>query len=275
MGFFDIFRKPRTSEEDTGTEKDVVSPEAEAEESTFADDDDAGPAKEAPLDRAENGPWDSEESVEDIERIDLGALQIPVIDGMELQLEAEESTGRIVGISLLYDKATLQLQAFAAPRTEGLWSTVREQIRETVSERGGTTEELYTSLGSEIVTYLPGKNEQGQSGYRRARFAGVDGPRWFLRGVFGGKALEDEETNQKLIQVFRRTVVNRGGSAMAPREILALSEPRAMRRVASEEEMQDGTEPGSHNGQATRGRQNTEDDDSDPFHRGPEITEVR
>jgi hypothetical protein len=87
-----------------------------------------------------------------------------------------------------------------------------------------------------------------------ARFVGVDGPRWFLRAVFSGRAAIDDDAAGPLMAVVRDTVVVRGESAMAPREMLPLRLP--------DEATMPSSEPAT-------------DDELRPFERGPEITEVR
>ena len=36
------------------------------------------------------------------------------------------------------------------------------------------------------MTQVPAKTESGRPGKRAMRFAGIDGPRWFVRAVFSG-----------------------------------------------------------------------------------------
>jgi len=61
---------------------------------------------------------------------------------------------------------------------------------------------------------------------RRARFIGVDGPRWFLRGVIAGDAAHDPEAADKIEELFRSIVVVRGTTPMPPRELIPLSMPK-------------------------------------------------
>jgi hypothetical protein len=65
---------------------------------------------------------------------------------------------------------------------------------------------------------------EGRNEVRQTRFIGVDGPRWFLRGVISSPAL-DEFHYAKLIELFRSTAVNRGDIAMPPGELLLLRLP--------------------------------------------------
>ena len=59
-----------------------------------------------------------------------------------------------------------------------------------------------------------------------ARFIGVDGPRWFLRGVFGGEAALDRDAAAGLEGLFRQIVVVRGENPMPPRDLLQLRLPK-------------------------------------------------
>ena len=65
----------------------------------------------------------------------------------------------------------------------------------------------------------------GAAGKRLARFVGVDGPRWFLRGVIGGAATVDVEAAAKVEDLFRSIVVVRGGTPMPPRDLIPLRMP--------------------------------------------------
>jgi hypothetical protein len=66
---------------------------------------------------------------------------------------------------------------------------------------------------------------EGAAGKRLARFVGVDGPRWFLRGVIGGAATSDVDAAAKVEDLFRSIVVVRGGSPMPPRDLIPLKMP--------------------------------------------------
>jgi hypothetical protein len=122
--------------------------------------------------------------------------------------------------------SSLQLQAFAAPKSEGLWDEIREQIGQSVGSQGGQVEEVQGQFGTELVAKLPAGAPDGSQGYRVARFVGVDGPRWFLRGVLGGAAAMDRDAAAPLEALFRRIVVIRGDSPMPPRDLLQLRLPK-------------------------------------------------
>ena len=243
-----------TDTEDADTADDDVD-EADASESDDdIDEEEALLEKSAPFDRSEKGPFDISEEYPEHDRLDLGALKVPVVDGMQVRLDTDDDSQRVLAVTLIHDGGGIQLQAFATPRSEGLWNTVRAQLAESVTKQGGESTELHTSLGKELAIEVPAKTESGRPGKRAMRFAGIDGPRWFVRAVFSGKAVTNDEIRAELSALFRGVVVDRGEEAMAPRELIALTAPQ----VGGDEE-----------------EEKKDEDELNPFERGPEITEVR
>ncbi|MEQ6898433.1 DUF3710 domain-containing protein [Microbacterium sp. KR10-403] len=191
------------------------------------ENEDPTPRKSAPDDRAEAGPFDDSEANPVRPYIDLGGIKILPREGLNLRLEVEEQTQRIVAVGLDYAESTLQVQPFAAPRSTGLWDETRAQIRDQVKQQGGRVEEREGPLGAELLAEVPVTGPDGQPARRLARFIGVDGPRWFLRGVIGGAATGDVDAAAKVEDLFRSIVVVRGGSPMPPRDLIALKMPTA------------------------------------------------
>jgi len=183
--------------------------------------------KTAPHDRAEAGPFDESEVNPVRPYIDLGAIKVLPREGLNLRLEVEEQTKRIVAVGLDYADSTLQVQPFAAPRSTGLWEETREQIRQQVRQQGGRVEEREGPLGPELLAEVPVvvAGDAGSAAKRLARFVGVDGPRWFLRGVIGGAATGDVEAAAQIEDLFRSLVVVRGTSPMPPRDLIPLKMP--------------------------------------------------
>ena len=170
--------------------------------------------------RSFTGPFDLSEIESQDGYVDLGALLIAPREGLQLRLEVEEATQRVVAVTMDLEGSSLQLQAFAAPRSEGLWDDIREQIGQSVGSQGGQVEEIEGGFGPELLAKLPSQ------GYRVARFIGVDGPRWFLRGVLGGEAAVDRDAAAALEGLFRQVVVVRGENPMPPRDLLPLRLPK-------------------------------------------------
>lgn len=187
-------------------------------------DNNENPSKSAPLNRATDGPFDDSEANPVRPYIDLGGIKILPREGLNLRLEVEEQSKRIVAVGLDYADSSLQVQPFAAPRTGGLWDETRVQLRDQVKAQGGRVEEREGPLGKELLAEVPATAAEG-SGLRLARFIGIDGPRWFLRGVIGGAGASDPEAAEKVEDLFRSIVVVRGGTPMPPRDLIPLKMP--------------------------------------------------
>lgn len=184
--------------------------------------------KSAPLDRATAGPLDSSELNHAAPYLDLGAIRVPAIDSIAVKVEVEEATGKPIAVTLETNDWNLQLQAFAAPRSEGVWLEIKAQLAASIQAQGGQVEERIGSLGPELVAKLPVADQAGaQIGTRLARFVGVDGPRWFLRGVISGAALTDPKAAADADDLFRSIVVHRDEVPMPPRDLLPIILPGA------------------------------------------------
>ena len=230
--------------------------ETDVDESTVGDDGPDADDRPVGVERT-GGPWDASQVDDDLPRVDLGAILLPGVPGMELRMEIDKATDVVSAASILLDGSSLQVQAFAAPRTEGIWDEIRAEIAESVTKQGGSADDLPGPFGRELLARLPVRTPEGRTGHRPARFIGADGPRWFLRGVVTGKAAVDPEAAVELEDVFADIVVVRGTEARAPRDLLTLRLPA-----------QDGLRP------------QPDADESpaptfDPMTRGPEITEIR
>ncbi|MEP6843622.1 MAG: DUF3710 domain-containing protein [Pseudolysinimonas sp.] len=184
--------------------------------------------KSAPADREVNGPLDDAEANHVRPYVDLGGVKVLPRPELGLRLEVEEGSKRVVAVALDYAGSTLQVQPFAAPRKSGLWHEIREQIIEQIARQGGTTTTSDGPLGPEIRAEIPAPAGAEPAGTRIARFIGVDGPRWFLRGVISGQALVDPEAAARVEELFRSIVVVRGTTPMPPRDLIPLQVPASM-----------------------------------------------
>ncbi|MEN9749901.1 MAG: hypothetical protein RL149_979 [Actinomycetota bacterium] len=172
------------------------------------------------------GPFDSEQITDVRPYVDFGAIRIEPQPNLQLSVEVEEGTSRVVAITLDYANSKLQLMAFAAPRTEGIWSDIRAAVSQNIIAQGGEVEEGYGAIGAELIAKLPLVDDQGRAaGYRHARFVGFDGPRWCLRGTVGGAALTDPKAAADINDLFRSVIVHRGETALPPGEPLPLTVP--------------------------------------------------
>jgi hypothetical protein len=195
-------------------------------DTTPAPEEGLGQAKSAPADRATAGPLDDAEANAVRPYVDLGGIKILPREGLQLRLEVEEGSKRVVAIGLDYAGSSLQVQPFAAPRTTGLWHEIRQQIADQIARQGGTTKLTAGTFGPELLAEIPAAGAGQAGAMRLARFIGVDGPRWFLRGVIAGDAVVDPEASARVEELFRSIVVVRGTTPMPPRDLIPLQMPR-------------------------------------------------
>ncbi|GAA3746120.1 DUF3710 domain-containing protein [Leifsonia bigeumensis] len=184
-------------------------------------------AKSAPVDRSTAGPLDESEANAVRPYVDLGGVKILPREGLQLRLEVEDGSKRVVAVGLDYAGSTLQVQPFAAPRSTGLWHEIRHQIADQIAKQGGTTKLTVGPFGPELLAEIPAA-APGQPGSKRlARFIGVDGPRWFLRGVIAGDGAVKPDAAEKVEDLFRSIVVVRGTTPMPPRDLIPLTMPQS------------------------------------------------
>lgn len=177
--------------------------------------------------------------------LDLGAFRLPARPDLKIRLDVDKTSGAVAAVTVQAEASSVQLTAFAAPRSAGVWDEVRPEIAAAVSGGGGQTEEREGSFGTELVARVPTTLPDGRRVLQVQRFCGVDGPRWFVRAVFSGpevlqsvgatlpEELASRGRGADLEDLVRSVVVVRGTDPMAPREPLPLRVPETARRVPS------------------------------------------
>jgi hypothetical protein len=193
----------------------------------YDDDDAEGGA--AP----EHGPYDADQAPAGASHLDLGSLKIPVVEGVEVRVQAGPE-GAIQQVVLVHRDSALQISAFAAPRTAGIWDEVRAEIHKSLSDDGVAAEEVDGEYGPELRARV-----RSAEGVTELRFVGIDGPRWMVRGVYQGVAAVDPNAAERLAECLRGLVVERGQEAKPVREALPLRLPRELA-----EQVAVGGEPG-------------------------------
>jgi hypothetical protein len=146
--------------------------------------------------------------------------------------------GQVQQVVLVAGDSALQLGVFAAPRTEGIWDEVREDIRKQLAGDGVAAEEVDGTYGVELRSRV-----RTPEGLTDIRFVGIDGPRWMVRGVYQGPAAVDPAQSKELAECLRGLVVDRGTEAMPVREPLALRLPREIADQDTETETEQPAAP--------------------------------
>ena len=187
------------------------------------DADDLGADAEADSDEASAGSRSGLEA-EGGPTLDFGSLKVPAVEGMQLRVEMDEEETPIA-VAVMLDDTVLQMQAFAAPRKEALWDEVRQEIAEGIRGSQGKARETDGPFGRELQAEVVVADESGTTARQPARFIGIDGERWFLRGVVTGAGAADPAKADAVEAIFAAVVVERGDHAAAPRHPLELSIP--------------------------------------------------
>jgi hypothetical protein len=252
-----LFSRGKSKDRPVDDEVDGAGQVDETPDDADLGDDEATADPALPTSR----PLDRTEVDDDTDYLNLGAIWLRGSPGMELRLEVNEQEQQITGVTAVIGESAVQLQAFAAPRTEGVWIDIRNEIAASIVDSGGTAEVVTGEFGEELLTRMPQAGPDGRTVFKPARFVGIDGPRWFLRAVVSGRAAIEPEAAEAVHEVIRTTVIDRGGEAMPPRELLPLRLPEV---PADEAQATEPAEPGA-----------PALEDLNPFERGPEITEVR
>lgn len=185
------------------------------------------------------GPYDAAEAPDDeLERLDLGALKVPVMVGVEIRVQAGED-GTVQQVVLIHGDSALQLGVFAAPRTEGIWDEVRADIKSSLFADGVAAEEVSGEYGTELRARV-----RTPEGLNDLRFVGIDGPRWMIRGIYQGKAAVDPTVAAPLVECLQGVVVERGKEAMPAKDALPLRLPReAVEQMQAQQAEQAGAAP--------------------------------
>ncbi|GAA2670456.1 DUF3710 domain-containing protein [Actinoplanes palleronii] len=177
----------------------------------------------------EFGPWDAKHAPDDVQRLDLGSLQIPAIEGVEVRVQANPD-GAVEQIVLVDGESALQIGVFAAPKTEGIWGEVREEIATAMTADGVDAREVDGRYGIELIARV-----NTPDGPADVRFVGVDGPRWMVRALFQGAAAADRSKEGVLGDALEGMVVVRDEEPRPVREPLPLRLPAEMAEQNAEQ----------------------------------------
>lgn len=212
----------RSGNETTGDETVVSDSKGSAPAGdVYLEESDSPDSPPAASERA-NGPWDVDDDYPHEPRVDLGAIRLPQRPDVRIQVQADPSSGNVVQLSLVAGQSAVQVQPYAAPRTAGMWQDIRGEIRSSINKSGGLVEETQGEFGVELHAQVKAQDGSTQP----ARFCGIDGPRWFVRLVFLGKAARDRQSAHVLEEAVRAMVIVRGNEAMPMGNALSMRVPQ-------------------------------------------------
>jgi hypothetical protein len=190
-------------------------------------DDDAEALEADTTGDRSQGPWDfTDDGLPELPegwgRMDLSALVLTLPDGVEVRLDVDEASQTVGAVGVVLEPLMLQLMAYAAPKTMGIWEEIRAEIAANATSSGGTVHNARGRFGQELLAQLPADG----GGRVEARFIGVDGPRWFLRGVVSGPGAHDDEVSALALDILSQVTVVRDDEARPSQEPLPVTVPR-------------------------------------------------
>jgi hypothetical protein len=176
------------------------------------------------------GPLELSADLDTSSMLNLGALLLPNIPGLEVDLDLDPRSGRGKSVSLHLNMTIAEVQVFAAAANEDPWASMRDAIAAGLREQQVECSVELGRFGTEIRAVMPTVDLDGTAHIQPVRFVGVRGPRWLLRVVISGDgSLPDTSTGTDAVNaiddVISRIVVNRGDAPVPPGERLELRSP--------------------------------------------------
>ena len=178
------------------------------------------------------GPLEFSSDLDTSSMLDLGAVFLPNIPGLEVHLDLDPRSGKGKSVSLHLNMTIAEVQIFAAAVNDDLWATMRDAITSGLRDQKVDCSVEMGRFGTEIHAVMPTVDLDGNAQVQPVRFVGVRGSRWLVRAVISGDgALVVEKPNAdagpEIDDVISQLVINRGEDPLPPGERLALRSPSA------------------------------------------------
>jgi hypothetical protein len=177
-----------------------------------------------------DGPLDFSSEIDSSPMLDLGALLLPNVPGLEVHLDLDPRSGIGKSVSLHLNMTIAEVQVFAAAVSEDSWANMRDAIVSGLREQKVDCTLEMGRFGSEIHAVMPTVDLDGNALVQPVRFMGVRGSRWLVRVVISGDGalsnkIQDEKAINEIDDVIAKLVVNRGEAPLPPGERLPLRSP--------------------------------------------------
>jgi hypothetical protein len=176
------------------------------------------------------GPLEFHAELDTSFMLDLGALFLPNIPGLEVHLDLDPRSGEGKSVSLHLNMTIAEVQVFAAAANEDPWASMRDAIVSGLREQKVDCTIEMGRFGTEIHAVMPTVDLDGNAHVQPVRFVGVRGSRWLVRVVISGDGalVHANQENHALVEideVISKLVINRGEDPKPPGERLALRGP--------------------------------------------------
>ncbi|MGA0002998.1 MAG: DUF3710 domain-containing protein [Candidatus Nanopelagicales bacterium] len=176
------------------------------------------------------GPLEFSSEVDTSSMLNLGAVFLPNIPGLEVHLDLDPRSGTGKSVSLHINMTIAEVQIFAAAVNEDLWASMRDAITSGLQEQKVDCSVEMGRFGTEIHAVMPTVDLDGNAHVQPVRFVGVRGSRWLVRAVISGdgalpEVRKNPEVGPEIDDVISKLVINRGDEPLPPGERLVLRSP--------------------------------------------------
>lgn len=175
---------------------------------------DENPDKAAPEDRATAGPFDDAEANPVRPYIDLGGIKVLPREGLNLRLEVEEQTKRIVAVGLDYAESTLQVQPFAAPARAACGTRPASRSASRSASRAAASKSVRGRSAPNFSRRCPSRRARTRHRASASHDSSASTARAGSCAEDRGAATNDVDAAAKVEDLFRSIVVVRGGTPM-------------------------------------------------------------
>lgn len=204
MALFGRFRKKRTHSEDEHV------PLGEDEQPT----------------EITRGPKDSGGQPAPKGYLDLGALYVPRVPGLQLRGKFEKGKSTLSRMLLVLGSTGITASVAAAPKSGGAWEELLGQIEGAFRAAGGEAERVEGPYGTELSVRAASVLPDGTKGFTPLRIVGVEGPRWLIRlDIQGAAVTGDTAQKDSAEQLIDGLIVNRGSEPKIRFELLPFTLP--------------------------------------------------
>jgi hypothetical protein len=176
------------------------------------------------------GPLEFSSELDTSSMLNLGAVFLPNIPGLEVHLDLDPRSGVGKSVSLHLNMTIAEVQVFAAATNEDLWASMRDAITSGLREQKVDCTVEMGRFGTEIHAVMPTVDLDGNAHVQPVRFVGVRGSRWLVRAVISGDGAllgtkQNLDSVSEIDDVISKLVINRGEEPIPPGERLALLSP--------------------------------------------------
>jgi hypothetical protein len=176
------------------------------------------------------GPLEFNSELDTSSMLNLGAVFLPNIPGLEVHLDLDPRSGVGKSVSLHLNMTIAEVQVFAAATNEDLWASMRDAITSGLREQQVDCTVEMGRFGTEIHAVMPTVDLDGNAHVQPVRFVGARGSRWLVRAVISGDGAllgtkQNVDSASEIDDVISKLVINRGEEPIPPGERLALLSP--------------------------------------------------